>query len=135
MEERAESILWSIFSNAELFGTGLSEVLTKTSMGVKEIGKAVVVAVLDDYGQAEVEKSLHYFSEIFVVNLTISNNQTAQSMKVSPIRKKLRGFIEISLNFLPFIDTVYAVNEAKRGREVGFVEGFTSYLVSLPKFH
>lgn len=70
-----------------------------------------------------------------MVNLTISSNEAAQAMKVSPIRKKLRGFLEVSLNFYPFIDTVYTANCTKSSRDIGFVEGFTSYLLSLPKFH
>ena len=32
-------------------------------------------------------------------------------MKVSPIRKKLKGFVEISMNFISFIDSVYMANK------------------------
>jgi Na+-transporting NADH:ubiquinone oxidoreductase subunit NqrD len=52
----------------------------------------IVVAVLDEAGLAEVEKNLHLFSEVFIVNLTISTEEAAKAMKVSPLRKKLRGF-------------------------------------------
>ncbi len=52
----------------------------------------VVVAVLDEAGLAEVENILHLFSEVFIVNLTISTEEAAKAMKVSPLRKKLRGF-------------------------------------------
>jgi hypothetical protein len=78
---------------------------------------------------------LHFFSEIYIVNLTLTTSETALAMKVSPIRKKMRGFIEVSLNFYPFIDTIYTVNRTKTSRDVNFIEGLTSYLLSLPKFH
>lgn len=55
-------------------------------------------------------------------------------MKVSPIRKKLRGFIEISLNFIPYINRIYTAN-LPNSKNVPFIEAFTSYLTSLPKFH
>lgn len=54
LEERAAGIIWSIFSSAEMFGTGLVEVYTRERMQEREIGKAVVVAVADEQGQAEI---------------------------------------------------------------------------------
>lgn len=48
----------------------------------------------------------------------------------------MKGFLEVSLNFIPFIDSVYYINPKNQGKaKVNFVEGLTSYLTSLPKFY
>lgn len=93
------------------------------------------MAVLDETGLAEVEKNLHLFSEVFVINLTISTEEAARAMKVSPLRKKLRGFVEISMNFAAFIDSVYLINRSLIDTPTDFMEGLSSFLLSLPKFH
>ena len=60
-------------------------------------------------------------------------------IKVSPLRKKLKGFVEISLNFIPFIDSVYCTTsfqkEGSEDKNYSFEESLTSFLTSLPKFH
>jgi hypothetical protein len=56
-------------------------------------------------------------------------------MKVSPLRKKLRGFYEISLNFFAFLDSVYQINPSLSEESTPFAEGLSSFLLSLPKFH
>ena len=135
MERRAEEILMSICTKGDLFRAGLEEIYTRETLQGKEVGKAVVVAVLDEAGMAEVEKILHLFSEVFVINLTISTEEATKAMKVSPLRKKLRGFYEISLNFAAFFSTVYQINPSLSDSPTPFAEGLSSFLLSLPKFH
>lgn len=53
----------------------------------------MVLAVMDEQGQAELERVLHLFSEVFVVNLTVSGKEASQAMRVSPLRRKLKGFL------------------------------------------
>jgi hypothetical protein len=58
---------------------------------------------------------------------------------VSPLRKKLKGFIELSLNFIPFLDSVFcsqkASNQPTNDKTVSFEESLCSLLTSYPKFH
>jgi hypothetical protein len=124
-----------MFARSELFRSGLEEIYTRDTLEERELGRVVVVAVLDETGLAEVEKNLHLFSEVFVINLTISTEEAARAMKVSPLRKKLRGFVEISMNFAAFIDSVYQINPSLVDTPTDFMEGLSSFLLSLPKFH
>ena len=135
VERRAEEILLSFCAEGDLFRAGLEEIYTQETLEGRELGRAVVVAVLDEAGLAEVEKNLHLFSEVFAINLTISAEEAARAMKVSPLRKKLRGFYEISLNFVAFLDSVYRINRSLSGAPTLFGEGLSSFLLSPPKFH
>lgn len=118
-----------------MFRAGLEEIYTLETLEGRELGKAVLVAVLDEAGLAEVENNLHLFSEVFAINLTISTEEATRAMKVSPLRKKLRGLHEISINFVAFVDSVYQINRPLSEALTPFGEGLSSLLLSLPKFH
>jgi hypothetical protein len=121
-EERAAAILAATLTLSEMFATGLTEVHSGQSLREKEreVGKAVVVAVMDEQGLAEVERVLHLFSEVFVVNLTVSGKEASQGMRVSPLRRRLKGFVEVSVNFFPCLHGLFSVNRSKQSRGVGF---------------
>ena len=97
----------ALVNESELFNAGFTNIFTKEKAPADEIKRIVVVGVLGDAAITELERYWHLFEEVSMVNLTISGSNTKELIRVSPLRKKLKGFVEASLNFLPFIDSVY----------------------------
>ena len=124
---------------SEMFSCGFSKIFSQDSPPVEDIDRIVIVAVLGHQAITELERYWHLFKEISVVNLSISGTETKELIRVSPLRKKLRGFVEISLNFLPFIDSVFFANPSQQdnmSHEITtFEDSLSSFLLSLPKFH
>ena len=135
MEGRADEIMSSICARGDLFSVGFEEVYKQGTLEGRELGKAVVVAVLDEAGLTEIEKNLHLFSEVFAINLTILTEEAARTIKISPLRKKLRGYYENSINFVAFSDSVYQITTPLSDFLTPFGEGLSSFLLSLPKFY
>lgn len=114
VEARSQQILSAFISEDQLFSTGFTRILTRDSPPTQDVDRVVLLAVIGDQAITELERYWHLFREVFLINLLISGQETKQLIKVSPLRKKLRAFIEISLNFFPFIDSVYFTNAAKK---------------------
>lgn len=82
----------------------------------------------------ELEEIGRIFEELYIVNLSITTQDTGLKLRSSTIRKKIRWFRDISLNFVAYLDNIFTVNY-KLLPTIGGLEGITTLLTSLPTFY